>query len=1125
MPSHQPPPRPEALSAAAWLPISLRLVLPAVLTIILFTTAIFFIILPAFKGNIMERKRAMSRELTQTAWNTLEFYHAQVEKGLLTKRRAQDMAVAQLRAQRFGAESKDYFWINDLKPHMIMHPYRADLEGKDVSHFADPKGKRLFLEVVDTVKKNGAGYVDYMWQWKDDPRHIVPKVSFVRLFKPWGWVVGTGIYVEDVKAEISSLTGRLTTVSFSILAVIALLVFFMAQEGLRAERRRRQTEYGLRHSQGMLSLVMDNIPQFIFWKDREGVYLGCNRGFAAHTGLEDSSRIVGLSDQQVPWGQENADRQRARERKVMSGGRAELHSEERHPQPGGGFRWVDVNRIPLCGPGGEVRGILCTQEDITQRKEMEQLVRIQDKMASLGRIAAGMAHEIRNPLSGVNMYLSALEGLEPGDKRHREILAKLKAASGKIEAVIKRVLDFAKPGTPRPTWVQVNRVIAGVVELSGVTLRKSGVSLDASLDRNLPLCFVDAQLLEQVLLNLVTNAVQALAGWPRKRRIRLSSALDKERIIIQVADSGPGVPEEIAGRIFDPLFHRTKRWLRHRAQPVPPHHKRPRRQPHRGDQPVGRRAVHHHHPGHSALRLRQPWVGKEGKRHGGKPFSKKRLPPGPPYQKTLNGLVCREWLISIAGFNTMGGFEKAIRQGKGSVISYSIFVVDDEESIRDAAELGLTGYEVRTFATAEEAIEAVKQGAPDLILQDIGLPGMDGVECMRRIKEIAPEVLFIMITAFEDVDTVVRAMRQGAHDYVVKPLHLDTLKHNLENALETIRLRKEVRHLQKRYLEENLPLFIGESNTIQNVMEFVARVAKSPDMPVLILGQTGTGKELIAGAIHYQSPNFQGPLVTVNCAAIPSELIESELFGYEPGAFSGAKPGGKVGLIEKARGGTLFLDEVGDLSLQAQAKLLRFLDSGEFYRVGGSEPRKVRTRVVSATNRDLEDMMGSGDFRRDLYFRLAMVKVQVPSLERRTEDIMPIALHFLNEMNRKYARKFTGIDPEAEAWLKGRPWQGNVRELKGIIERGALMAKEPLLTLEDLGEGEETQPAGYAPGGERLPGLDREGLALDEILKQTERRYFREALELSRGNERKAAELLGMNYHTFRYRRKKLLGE
>ncbi|MCB2228937.1 MAG: sigma-54 dependent transcriptional regulator [Desulfarculaceae bacterium] len=457
------------------------------------------------------------------------------------------------------------------------------------------------------------------------------------------------------------------------------------------------------------------------------------------------------------------------------------------------------------------------------------------------------------------------------------------------------------------------------------------------------------------------------------------------------------------------------------------------------------------------------------------------------------------------------------------MITYSIFVVDDEESIRDAAELGLTDYEVQTFATGEEAVAAAERQAPDLILQDIGLPGMDGVECLRRIKAIAPEVLFIMITAYEDVDTVVRAMRSGAHDYVVKPLHLETLKSKIDNALETIRLRKEVRAIQKRYLEENLPLFIGESNSIQSVMEFVTRVAASPDMPVLILGQTGTGKELIAGAIHYQSPNFQGPMVTLNCAAIPAELIESELFGYEPGAFSGAKPGGKAGLLEKAAGGTLFLDEVGELSLEAQAKLLRFLDSGEYYRVGGSEPRKAKARVVSATNRDLGAMMDQGRFRRDLYFRLAMVKVELPSLERRPEDILPIARHFLHEFNQKYERAFTGLEPEAEAWLQGRAWPGNVRELKGVLERGVLMGREPLLTLAALDPGGEAAPSVAA--GQGLPALEPGGLALEEVLRDTERAYFERALAMSQGNESKAAELLGMNYHTFRYRKKKLLGD
>ena len=265
------------------------------------------------------------------------------------------------------------------------------------------------------------------------------------------------------------------------------------------------------------------------------------------------------------------------------------------------------------------------------------------------------------------------------------------------------------------------------------------------------------------------------------------------------------------------------------------------------------------------------------------------------------------------------------------MISFSLFVVDDEEFIRDAALMNLGQYDVKAFATAEDAISAAKKQAPDLVLLDVGLPGMSGVDALAEMRAICPETLFIMITAYEDVDTVVKAMKRGAYDYVVKPLHMDSLKNNIANALESVRLRKQVRLLHQRYLEENLPCFIGESKQIQTVMDFVGKVAAAGDASVLIRGETGTGKELIAGAIHFKSPNFRGNLVTVNCAAIPRELIESELFGYESGAFSGAKSGGKRGLIEGADGGTLFLDEVGDLGPEAQAKLLRFFGYGRIF--------------------------------------------------------------------------------------------------------------------------------------------------------------------------------------------------
>lgn len=671
----------------------LRLVLPSVLTIVLFTGALFVVILPALEKAFIDRKREMIRELAQVAWDTLAYYHAQEKAGRLTRHQAQDRAKAQLRDMRYGTDNKDYFWINDLKPRIIMHPYRPDLEGRDVSDFADPHGKRLFLEVVQVARSKGQGYVDYMWQWMDDPRRIVPKVSFVKEFKPWGWVVGTGIYLEDVAHQVSAITGRLTWVGLGIILIVALLELFMVSQSLRSERRRQEAQREMERSRGMLRLVMDNIPQLIFWKDRQGAYLGCNRAFAAYMGLEDPGQVKGRRDRELPLKPAEEERLHRAEQRVMASGRAEFHQIEPQTRPDGTRPWMDTNRIPLKDSSGQVVGVLCTYEDITRRretdqalkeserrfrtlvenaqvgiaivqegnivytnpeeerilgplplpfpleelagaqptpspdldkllalarppepgkeesggegraldldlsflpperrggepparwvhcrarrityqgrdalliimlditkaKELEQLVRIQDKMASLGRVAAGIAHEIRNPLSGINMYLSALENkIATGQGPELEdIVARIQGASAKIEAVIKRVLDFSRPSAPKVSLLNLNQVVTSVIELSSVTLRKSGVSLETSLARDLPLVHADAQLLEQVLLNLVTNAVQALAEVRGERKIGLTTSLERDRIIIKVADNGPGVPPEIRERIFDPFF-------------------------------------------------------------------------------------------------------------------------------------------------------------------------------------------------------------------------------------------------------------------------------------------------------------------------------------------------------------------------------------------------------------------------------------------------------------------------------------------------------------------------------------------------------------------------------------------
>lgn len=459
------------------------------------------------------------------------------------------------------------------------------------------------------------------------------------------------------------------------------------------------------------------------------------------------------------------------------------------------------------------------------------------------------------------------------------------------------------------------------------------------------------------------------------------------------------------------------------------------------------------------------------------------------------------------------------------MISYSIYVIDDEDTIREGITMALeTEYQIKTFPTAEAAIDVINENPPDLILLDIGLPGMSGIEALRKIKALHADVLVIMVTAYEDIDTVISAMKLGASDYVVKPIHMEGLEVTVRNALETIRLRKEVHILQEKYLKENVPCFIGESNQIQDVMEFVAMVAKSPDTPILILGETGTGKELIASAIHYRSPNFKGPFITVNCAAIPRDLIESELFGYGKGAFSGAIASGKKGLIEEAAHGTLFLDEVGDLSLEAQAKLLRFLEAGEFYRVGETKKLQIRTKVISATNKNLDSLIEKGQFRKDLYFRLGVIKVQVPSLNERRDDIIPLAKHFLTEFSEKFGKKFTSISSHTERALINFNWVGNVRELRNVIERAALTGKGPELTVKDLGI-EDSSKSGVSERRrfeDGFPPVPPTGINLPSIQESLERFYIQEAIRIAGGNESKAAMLLNLNHHTFRYRRRKL---
>jgi DNA-binding NtrC family response regulator len=459
------------------------------------------------------------------------------------------------------------------------------------------------------------------------------------------------------------------------------------------------------------------------------------------------------------------------------------------------------------------------------------------------------------------------------------------------------------------------------------------------------------------------------------------------------------------------------------------------------------------------------------------------------------------------------------------MIRYSIAIVDDEETIRDSLQIVLSqDYDIFCFPDAESFLLSLEKSSPDLVLMDIGLPVMSGIDALNIAKQKIPELPVIMITAFEDIRMVIRSMKEGAFDFILKPMNPDLLELTIKKALSSIALRKEVKLLQEKYLIEHEPCFIGESSQIDGIMDFIHMVAKSPDTPIMIMGETGTGKELIAKAIHARSPLFQGPFIAVNCSAFPEELIESELFGYDEGAFSGAKKQGKKGLIEEADNGTLFLDEVADLSLAGQAKLLRFLESGEFYKVGSTKKHMVSVRVVSATNKNLDELVKKELFRKDLFFRLCVVKAKIPSLNERKDDILPLAKHFLYEFNQKFKKKLTHISDGALQLLLSHAFTGNVRELKNIMERACLIAQADSIQREDLGLLENTkQTRPVQTNNHKYSDITfpDQGIDLVKVLEDIEKKYMNHALTLAAGNESRAARLLHMNHHTFRYKLKK----
>lgn len=568
--------------------VPFRILLPVVLTAVLFVGTIFLLILPSIEARMLADKRQMVSELTEAAWSVLDAYHRKQRAGALSRSEAQSLAIDSLRHMRYGPEGKDYFWINDTRPFLVMHPYRPDLEGTDISQYADPSGKKLFVEFVRTVQNDGSGYVDYQWQWKDDPDRIVPKISYVKGFEPWGWIVGTGIYVEDVRAEIAALTRKLTWVCAAISVLIIGLSSYIIRQGARSEHRRRQSEEALQRSEQKYRLLTETAREFILAFQTDGRLVYANRAWLRAGGYDGHTILAMNMADLLPEEERAAFRERVAQ---LSAGLAEGELFETE------FVTRDGTRIPVeamlakLAAVGEVQRVFIAARDMTEKKRAEKQAELHreqlfqaDKMATLGTLVSGVAHEINNPVTFVMMnapllqktWESVLPILDEYRRVHGDfkvgrmdysrlrdrlpaLVGDITAGAARVKAIVADLKDFARQGPPEMTdEVDLNAVSEKAISLVANLINKSTRNFKAEYGAELPRFAGNAQKIEQVIINLLVNACQALRDPGGAIGLNTGYEPDTGSLWVEVRDQGSGIPADKLQRIRDPFFT-TKR--------------------------------------------------------------------------------------------------------------------------------------------------------------------------------------------------------------------------------------------------------------------------------------------------------------------------------------------------------------------------------------------------------------------------------------------------------------------------------------------------------------------------------------------------------------------------------------